>query len=241
MRNNQNSSHTPAFHSPRNGEIHPTLLLLSTSVLVYLRINIGYRLVDGRALAFPFLLHLILGYITYHAQYLPDYARQGGLAMMIYAAGILVLSGVHSRRGMRLAFREPNPVHSMSLGDSLFLYSYMFRRLRLGGRAAGTCELLSLVSLGAFFGFCLRWYLLGWWLIASAICLACVETIVQFQMQNALLDLRDSRSELQDQLKIEERVVSAVNDPSASAAQQHPVSRSAVATLSPELEWRRRE
>lgn len=233
----QNQPKNPFDPKPKD-TIHPTLLALGLSVMVYLRTNLGYRLMQKPHLLGPVLYHGIFGYFILTNVHLPPGERQGGLAMLVFAAGMLVLNGIHVRRGWRLAFRETNPVHTMSLGDSICRTSPLFRLLRLQRcpQAALVFELCGLVFAGIYLLQSLHWYLFGWWLIAAAIGMALVEATAHTKMQNQVLDLRDSRIDLQYHLHEEERAIYSLK-----RAKKQPRRASTVATLAPELDATNRD
>jgi hypothetical protein len=206
-----------------------TAVILSNSVMVFLRTRIGHRAAEPRTLIVPFLLHGGIGFVNYFInKNLPAFAHNASLAQMIYAYMMMLLSGYHTKKGWKLAMQNP-PLHTMSQGYSIL--SPLFKPFRITQAALQiVIEPLLLLALAYYF-FTLKWYLLSYWIGAAAPCLLYVETIATLNMRTALLDLRDSRAEGEALLRVEDHATTA----QTPTSQQKAKGQDTV-TLSPELE-----
>jgi len=173
------------------------LMFPSNSVIVFLRKNLGYRLMRPWIFGAIFLFLAFTGFGGFVSFILSGGATGGietgggSMPLLIYALALAVLAFIHRRRGWKLVLRKDDPVHTMSRGDSYlamllpFIPEWVIQRY---------VEPLLLLALGYYLAR-LQWTVLGLWLMLSSACLAGIESVVLEHSINAMLDPLDDKIE----------------------------------------------
>ena len=143
------------------------MMFPSNSIIVFLRRNLGYRLMRPWVFLivfFPLMFTAITGYAALsQGSSPPVYSRSNAgygqpsygqpatpapepespsrvpyVMLGLFALSMETLALVHRRRGWRLVFRNPDPVHSMSRGDSylaMLLNWLSSKEFKIGGKS----------------------------------------------------------------------------------------------------------
>jgi hypothetical protein len=206
------------------------LMFPSNSVLVFFRNNLGYRLMRP----WMFWVTAIGLFIAGGYEQSPGaiYAQSQGLSPLwsylpldIYIVAMGVLAFINRRTGWNLVFRDPDPIHTMSRGDSYlskvlpFVPEWIMHRW---------LEPAIIYVIGLVFAFVFHWGMLGTWIMIGGGGLACIEALNIEKAINSFLDVRDS--------KIEAVAMQALDDAASGKGQDEPQAKiGGLATASPEL------
>ena len=239
------------------------LMFPSNSVILFLRKNMGYRLLRPWILGMVSLFLLSLsGLASALSSLSSPLARanypsgagdvagpSNGPAHAVLAFVVLmgILAWIHRSRAWDLVFRDSDPVHTMSRGDS-FLAKPLGRlpRLSLPIFSFTTwtfrmhpvlpvpewvvqryIEPLLLMGLGLVLMFKMQWGVLGGWLFVAGVALAAIEALVIEQSVNTFLDLGDD--------KIAARFVKELSAAPTGNGQAPPAKIGGLVSASPEM------
>ncbi|MBV9468269.1 MAG: hypothetical protein JOZ57_03430 [Abitibacteriaceae bacterium] len=200
------------------------LMFPSNSVIVFLRRNLGYRVIRPWMFQLTFLVLLGLSSMGVTSAVLSGGATSIVTPLLIFALLMGGLAFYHRRRGWELLFDEPNPIHSMSRGDSHLAKVLPMLREDIIQRyiEPAVCILLGLVLLP------FAWTL-GVWLLLSGVALTFIEGLFVERAVNDVLDRHDARIEAKINREVDEAKATR-NAPTL------PARKVGGVTLSPELQ-----
>ncbi len=213
------------------------LMFPSNSVIVFLRSNLGYRLMKPWVFGVIFLFLFFAGFGGMTTFALAGGAGRSGATdggsfpLACYALALGGLAIYHRRKGWKLIFRKVDPVHTMSRGDSHLTKAlpkvpeWIIQRY---------IEPFLVMVLGIIL-VRLQWTVLGVWLFFSGVCLAAIEAFVLEATINAMLDPLDDRIEAN---MMREMDASIAGNGQAGTT---PKKIGGLVTASPELMQIRRE
>jgi hypothetical protein len=206
------------------------MAIISHSVLLFLRRDIGYRLLQRWVFCTLVLVLSGAGYMSATAPHASARSQEGGLVMILFAVAMAYLFVYHRRRALKAAFRDVDPVHSMSRGNSLL--GPFFRRFAVPEWFVQRwIEPLGVFGTGVYLILELHWGLLGWWLAVAGTCLAGIEDYTLRQANNAILDVRDAQIEG----RLLKEASGVVSDGQARQHTTKPAAPPPPASLSPEI------
>ena len=170
------------------------MMFPSNSVLVFLRKNLGYRLMRPWVFGAVFLILWAMGstgalFASYAGS--EGSAVASNVATCAFAIAMAVFAFFQRRNAWKLVFRDKDPIHTMSRGDSrlcaiLPLPEWFIQRY---------VEPILIFMIGLLMSFVFHWVTLGMWFFISSVCLATIEAMILDKTLSAFLDIRDGRVE----------------------------------------------
>jgi hypothetical protein len=212
------------------------LMFPSNSVIVFLRSNLGYRLMKPWVFGVIFLFLWLAGIGGLAAFSFAGGSGNGGssggtLPLLCFALGLGGLAIFHRRRGWKMVFSKTNPLHTMSRGDSHLVKVLPMVPEWIIQRYVEPFLVMVLGLLMLRF----QWTILGLWFMLSGLCLAAIEAFVLEAAINAMLDPLDDRIEANMLREMDAFITGNGQDG------EKPKKIGGLVTASPELLQARRE
>jgi hypothetical protein len=206
------------------------LVDMSNSVLVFMRKDVGHRLLDPMAFGRHFLVLVVLGLIVMRWPHVYEHAPYGGIALICFALLMQARCNQLRKESLRANLDPNNPQHSMSRGVSPS--AARWARLRISElNVQRVVEPLSAIALGAWL-IGIHFVILGAWFVVAGISLLIVESVVDHETNTEIFDAQDAHAKGK---MLQNSVPTMAAKKNASL--QDPVARSSsVATTSPELD-----